>query len=56
VALRALEKYAIGIYSREVTRVAGITVKNCFTALTDFENIGKVTSHTKRFRAYERLF
>lgn len=37
--LRALEKYAIGISGREVARVAGITVKNCFTALTDFENI-----------------
>jgi len=40
--LRALEKYAIGISGREVARVAGITAKNCFIALTDFENIGIV--------------
>src|SRR3989304_4786503 len=41
--LRALNKYVIGISGREVARVAGITVKNCFTALNDLEDIGIVT-------------
>jgi|SRR5690606_4128212 len=40
--LRALNKYVIGISGREVARAAGITVKNCFTALNDLENIGIV--------------
>ncbi|MBI5729622.1 MAG: nucleotidyltransferase domain-containing protein [Ignavibacteriales bacterium] len=40
--LRALNKYGIGISGREVARVAGITVKNGFTALTDLENLGIV--------------
>ncbi|MFA5804363.1 MAG: nucleotidyltransferase domain-containing protein [Melioribacteraceae bacterium] len=40
--LRALNKYGIGISGREVARIAGITVKNCFNALTDFENLGIV--------------
>ena len=40
--LRALNKYAIGISGREVARAAGITVKNCFTALNDLEAIGIV--------------
>jgi len=40
--LRALNKYGIGISGREVARVAGITNKNCFTALVDFENLGIV--------------
>jgi predicted nucleotidyltransferase len=41
--LRALNKYAVGISGREVARVAGITVKNCFIALNDLEDIGIVT-------------
>lgn len=40
--LRALNKYAVGISGREVARVAGISVKNCFTALNDLEDIGIV--------------
>lgn len=41
--LRALNKYAVGISGREVARAAGITAKNCFTALDDLENTGIVT-------------
>jgi predicted nucleotidyltransferase len=40
--LRALKKYGVGISGREVARVAGITVKNCFNALTDLEDLGIV--------------
>lgn len=40
--LRALNKYAVGISGREVARVGGISVKNCFTALNDLEDIGIV--------------
>ena len=40
--LRALNKYVIGISGREVARAAGITAKNCFTALNDLEDIGIV--------------
>jgi predicted nucleotidyltransferase len=41
--LRALNKFAVGISGREVSREAGIAVKNCFAALDDLENIGIVT-------------
>ncbi|MCL4551823.1 MAG: nucleotidyltransferase domain-containing protein [Bacteroidetes bacterium] len=40
--LRALNKRAVGLSGREVARIAGITNKNCFTALADFENLGIV--------------
>ena len=41
--LRALNKYGVGISGREVARSAGITVKNCFNALNDLEDIGIIT-------------
>ncbi len=41
--LRALNRHVVGMSGREVARVAGITNKNCITALVDFENLGIVT-------------
>lgn len=46
--LRALNKRAVGLSGREVARIAGITNKNCFTALVDFENLGIVNCERGR--------
>ncbi|MDF1612086.1 MAG: nucleotidyltransferase domain-containing protein [Stygiobacter sp.] len=40
--LRALNKYNIGISGREVSRVAKTSIKNCFVALNDLEQLGLV--------------
>jgi predicted nucleotidyltransferase len=41
--LRALNKYAVGITGREVSRAAGLSIKNCFNALNDLENLGIIS-------------